>query len=136
MIQMETSLFEARCCLRTPLKRPSPGINQWPGPRAGKAAVTPRSEALGRVRHPGTSAMVVPPGARPPATLPQPWNVFKCLLMALPGHFFLDLPCKTNCPEPNCRIYHPRMNCCFLVSFYNAGNFDPQPSISGASRFP
>lgn len=74
VIQMETGSFEARCCLRTPLKGPSAGINQRPLPRAGVAAVAPRS---GRVRH---HAAVVRPGARPPATLPQPRSLLKCQL--------------------------------------------------------
>lgn len=86
MIQMETSLFEARCCLRTPLKGPSPGINHWPRPRAGKAEVAPRLEVSGRVRHPST----VPQWSRQELS-PLPCShslgtVFECLLMALPGH--------------------------------------------------
>lgn len=60
MIQMETSLFEARCCLRTPLKGPSPGINQWPRPRAGVAEVAPRSEASGWVPRGGPAGSSAP----------------------------------------------------------------------------
>lgn len=72
MIQMETSLLEARCRLRMPLKGPSPGINQWPRPRGqdGSGGTTLGGVAMvSALQH---RAAVVLLGARPPATLPQP----------------------------------------------------------------
>lgn len=72
MIQMETSLLEAWCRLRMPLKGPSPGINQWPWPRGrdGSGGTTLGDIAMvSALRH---HTAVVPLDARPPATLPQP----------------------------------------------------------------